>query len=594
MSMVPRSWPEPAAEVVRAVRAKHYGRQVPLPVAVRDQFEELFADAEFASAFGATGPKGWSPGRLALVTVFQMGENLTDRQAAEAVRDRLSWAYALGLSLEDTGFDHTVLSEFRTRVVEHGLEERVLDLLLARLKEKGLVGAGGKQRTDSTGVIAAVRDLNRLELAGESVRALVEALSAAAPDWFAQVVDVPGWSRRYGRRIDSWKLPASKTKRDALAVHYARDGFALLEALYAPGQPAWLREVPAAQVLRTVLLQNYTRTIAGNGRQVVKRREKDTGEGGDGLPPGSSRLTSPYDTDARWSAKRDSFWNGFKVHISETCATEADDAARPAPEPTAGPAGGRSRDPKAGRAPSRPNLITNIATTASTVPDGKALEGIHQSQQRRGLLPGEHYLDSGYPSAELITGSQARYGVALITPVLLNTSRQARAGTGFAADKFTIDWENQQVTCPQGKVNASWSPCEQRGTPTIVVKFPGSDCGPCPVREQCTTAKRGGRQLSLHPRLLTEALQQARGRQETRDWQKDYALRAGVEGTIRQAAAVTDIHHARYRGIAKTHLEHVYSATALNLLRLDAWWNGHALDRTRTTHLSRLELALAA
>jgi transposase len=125
-----------------------------------------------------------------------MAENLTDRQAAEAVRDRLSWAYALGLSLEDTGFDHTVLCEFRTRVVAHGLEERVLDLLLARLKEKGLVGAGGKQRTDSTGVISAVRDLNRLELAGESVRALVEALSSAAPHWLAQVVDVPGWSRR--------------------------------------------------------------------------------------------------------------------------------------------------------------------------------------------------------------------------------------------------------------------------------------------------------------------------------------------------------------------------------------------------------------
>jgi transposase len=333
MSMEPQPWPEPAPEVVRAVRAKHYGREVPLPVAVRDQFGELFADAEFAAAFGASGPKGWSPGRLGLVTVFQMAENLTDRQAAEAVRDRLSWAYALGLSLEDTGFDHTVLCEFRTRVVAHGLQERVLDLLLARLKEKGLVGAGGKQRTDSTGVISAVRDLNRLELAGESVRALVEALSSAAPHWLAQVIDVPGWSRRYGRRIDSWKLPTSATKRETLALDYARDGFALLEAVYAPGRPAWLRELPAAQVLRTVLLQNYTRSTASNGKVVVKRREKDTEHGGAGLPPGRWRLTSPYDTDARWSVKRERFWNGYKVHISETCATKADDAARPAPEP---------------------------------------------------------------------------------------------------------------------------------------------------------------------------------------------------------------------------------------------------------------------
>jgi hypothetical protein len=129
MSMEPQSWPEPAAEVARAVRAKHYGRQAPLPVAVRDRFGELFADAEFASAFGATGPRGWSPGRLALVTVLQMAENLTDRQAAEAVRDRLSWAYALGLDLGDTGFDHTVLCEFRRRVLSRQLHDQVPDLL---------------------------------------------------------------------------------------------------------------------------------------------------------------------------------------------------------------------------------------------------------------------------------------------------------------------------------------------------------------------------------------------------------------------------------------------------------------------------------
>jgi transposase len=370
----PQPWPEPAAEIVRAVRAKYRGRQVPLPVAVRDRFGELFTDAEFASAFAVTGPRGWSPGRLALVTVFQMAERLTDRQAAEAVRDRLSWAYALGLDLADAGFDHTVLSEFRSRVVGHHLEEKVLDLLLVRLTEMGLVGAGGEQRTDSTAVVAAVRDVNRLELVGESVRAAVEALSAAAPDWLAQVIDVPGWSRRYGRRIDSWKMPVSKTKQDALTLDYGRDGFALVTAVYAPGQPAWLRELPAVQVLRQVLVQNYTRTTARGGREVIKRREK-TDEGGDGLPPASIRLTSPYDTDARWAAKRDTFWNGYKIHISETCATQADDAAR---SPSAVmPAHGAAQRPKPGRAPRRPNLITNVATTSSTLPDSKALEDIH-------------------------------------------------------------------------------------------------------------------------------------------------------------------------------------------------------------------------
>ncbi len=160
--MEPRSWPEPVPEVARAVRAKYSGRQVPLPVAVRDRLGELFADAEFAEAFAVTGPRGWSPGRLALVTVLQMAGNLTGRQAAEAVRDKLSWSYALGLGLGDPGFDFSVLSQLRTRVAAHGLEGKVLDLLVARLVDQGLLAVGGKQRTDSTHVVAAVRDLNRL------------------------------------------------------------------------------------------------------------------------------------------------------------------------------------------------------------------------------------------------------------------------------------------------------------------------------------------------------------------------------------------------------------------------------------------------
>src|SRR5512144_1550354 len=193
MSVQPMPWPEPAPEVAAAVRAAYRRREPPLPVAVRDRLGELFGDAEFTAGFGRRGRPGWSPGRLALVTVLQMAENLTDRQAADAVRDKLSWKYALGLGLDDEGFDPSVLTEFRARVAGHGLEQRVLDLLLAALAEHGLVGAGRRVRTDSTHVVSAVRDLNRLELAGESVRAVLEALAAAAPDWLATAVDVAGW-----------------------------------------------------------------------------------------------------------------------------------------------------------------------------------------------------------------------------------------------------------------------------------------------------------------------------------------------------------------------------------------------------------------
>ncbi|WP_229076857.1 transposase, partial [Actinoplanes sp. DH11] len=323
-----------------------YGRRkAPLPVVIRDELGEVFADAEFVRAFAVQGPAGWSPGRLALVTVLQMVENKTDRQAAESVRDQLSWKYALGLTLTDAGFDFTVLSQFRTRLVEHGLELKALDLLVAALVERGLLKSGGKQRTDSTHVLAAVRDLNRVELGGESVRAALEAITAAAPDWLAEVIDVPGWQQRYGQRIDSWRLPASKTRRDQIGAEYGRDAHALLQAVFSPQSPPWLAQLPAVNTLRVVLVQNYMVTTDRQGRQVIRMREAT-----DGLPPARSKITSPYDLDARRGRKRGLAWNGYKLHISETCdATPGEPGTTGTPPP--------------------PNLITNIATTDATTAD---------------------------------------------------------------------------------------------------------------------------------------------------------------------------------------------------------------------------------
>jgi hypothetical protein len=223
-------------------------------------------------------------------------------------------------------------------------------------------------------------------------------------------------------------------------------------------------------------------------------------------------------------------------------------------------------------------------------------EKIHATLAGRDLLPGEHYLDSGYPSAALVVDSLRRWGITLVTPLLADTSRQATAGTGYDRASFTIDFDTQQATCPQGKTSTWWNPVTQRGTDAIVIKFAAGTCRGCPVREQCTraTSPRVGRQLTVPPREVHHAQQVARATQDTPGWQARYARRAGVEATIRQAVAVTGTRRARYRGLPKTQLEHVYSAVALNLIRLHAYWNGHALDRSRTSHLARLELALAA
>jgi transposase len=583
LSVQPMPWPEPAPEVEAAVRAMYRRREPPLPVVVRDQMGELFPDAEFAAGFGRRGRPGWSPGRLALVTVLQMAENLTDRQAADAVRDKISWKYALGLELEDEGFDASVLSEFRTRVVEHGLEQRVLDLLLEALVERGLLSASGKARTDSTHVVAAVRTLNRVELAGESVRACVEALAAAAPDWLSAVIDVADWGRRYGARVDSWRLPSSKAKRDELMRTYGVDARTLLAAVCHPQAPAWLAGLPAVEVLRVMLVQNYVITTGTTGREVIRARKADT----DGLPPCRARLSSPYDLDARYSVKGDQRWTGYKVHLTETCHTP--DPGESGPDSD----GPDSDGPGRGRGP---NLIVGVATTEGTVPDAAMTDRIHAALADRALLPAEHLVDSGYPSAQLLVDSWRRWGIELVSPLQADKSRQAKAGQGYDRTRFTIDFDAQHARCPQGHTSTRWEPTLHRGTPKIMIRFDAQTCRGCPVREQCTrtTSRRFGRQLTVPTREVYHAQLAARASHDTPDGRARYALRAGVEATIGQAVAVTGIRRARYRGLAKTRLQHVYSAVAVNLIRLHAYWHGRAPDRGRVSHLTRLEHALAA
>jgi transposase len=583
MSMQPAAWPEPDPQIAAAIEAMYGSRKTerPLAVEIRDRLGEWLADEDFAAAFGIRGRPGWPPSRLALVTVLQRAEKLTDRAAAGEVRTRLDWKYLLGLSLDDPGFDHTVLAEFRGKVAEAGLEQVALDALLGRLAAGGLIKAGGKQRTDSTHVVAAVAALNRLELAGESVRAALEALAAAHPDWLEQRICVADWTRRYGTPMTSWRPPASKAKQDELAIAYARDGYALLEAACDPSSPAWLREIPAVDVLRRVLVQNYTRTITG-GKEVIKRREKEPE--GDGLPPGHARIASPYDLDARWGVKRDAFWLGYKLHVTETC----DDEPRCGCPGGDGGTGRRGHD-KDCASPAFPNLITHVATTGATLPDSQMTSVICGDLAGKNLAPGRSYLDSGYLSADLVVTALATWGIALIGPLLADTSAQARAAKGYARADFTIDYDTETVTCPQGKTSASWTPCTQRGKDAIVVHFSAADCGPCPARALCTAGKR--RQLSLPPRDLAEAQAAARAAEKTIPFQADYARRAGVEGTMHQAAS-HGARRARYRGLPKTRLDHVYMACALNLLRLHAYWTGTPLDRRRTSHLVRLELGL--
>jgi transposase len=563
MSMRPRALPKVPAQTAAVARAAF--ARGSLAMRVRDELGEVFFDGAFLDAFAVRGRPGISPGQLVLVTVLQFAENLTDRQAADAVRGRIDWKYLLGLELTDPGFDFTVLSQFRTRLVAHDLQPMALDMLLDRLVEDGLIKARGRQRTDATHVLASVRDLNRLEMVGETLRAALEALAVAAPAWLLGHIDAEVVTR-YGARIDEWRLPAEQSKRRAFGAQIGADGWRLLQAMNGEQVPDWLWHLPAVQALRQIWVQQYT--LDQHGREVIWRDGTIHG-----LPPGRTMLVSPYDTDARHSEKRGHGWSGYKVHLSETCdniPSAADDDAQP------------------------PNLITHVVTTHAAVADSAMTMPIHHGLAERGLLPAQHLMDAGYASAAHILACHIDHDVRLVTPVRADRSHQARGKTGYERDAFIIDFDHKRAVCPQNAVSSTWNETRYKGEDVIVVTFPAGICSPCPVRAQCTTSTQRRRQLTLRPRRLHDTLQHARVEQTTDTWKQRYRARAGIEATISQAVALTGIRQARYAGIGKVHLEHVFAAVAVNLARMDAWWIGTPLQRTRTTHLARLDLALAA
>jgi transposase len=288
MSMRPVPWPGvPEQTALVARRAFPKGS---LAIRLRDEIGPLFQDTDFLGAFGTQGKPGIAPSLLMLVTVLQFVERLTDRQAAQAVAGRIDWKYALSLELDNPGFDNSVLAEFRARLVGNDLARLAFDRLLERCRELGLVKDGGKQRTDSTHVIAAVRDLNTMELAGDAVRALLEALATEAPAFLAETVDLKQYAERYGPPVSAWRQPRTAAERDALTVQYGRDGRTLLGAIYAQhGEFAWLRQLPQAAMLCTVLRQTFLVETDTRGRQVMRRRDANK----DGVPPAQGRLASP-------------------------------------------------------------------------------------------------------------------------------------------------------------------------------------------------------------------------------------------------------------------------------------------------------------
>ena len=537
--------PDETARVARAAFPKGN-----LYLTIRDQIGVLFNDEMFAPLFSPCGQPAETPWRLALVCVMQFIEGLSDRQASEAVRDRLAWKYLLGLELTDPGFHYSVLSEFRDRLIAGTVEQRLLDTLLARCEEQGWLKARGQQRTDSTHVLAAIRTLNRLELVGETLRATLNALAAVAPAWL-QALAPAEWFERYSLRVEESRLPKGLEARTAYGAAIGADGMALLTAVYAPDAPVWLREIPAVETLRLLWIQQY---VVTDGH--VQLRAADD------LPPAGARLDSPYEPDARYGNKRTTTWTGYKVHLTETCDADA------------------------------VHLITHVETTPAQIADADMGRPIHDALVAKDLPPHAHFMDSGYVDAGLVVSSARTHGIEVVGPMRPNSSWQAREGTGYDASAFVVDWERRVVTCPQGRTNSSWA--ERRdawGNEHVVAKFSRTDCRLCAARSLCTRQETAARLVQLRPQADRELLHEVRRQQETAEWQARYRRRAGIEGTLSQAIRAYELREARYVGLAKTRLQHILMATGINLVRMAAWLDGTRPAKTRVSHFAALAAA---
>ncbi len=155
---------------------------------LRDELGTIFSDDMFADLFPTIGRPAEAPWRLALVTIVQFAEGLSDRDVADAVRDRITLRYLLGLEYDDPGFDYSILSRFRDRLVEKNTEHLLLDALVEASRKAGLIKERGKVRTDSTHTLANVRELSRLELVGETLRHALNEIAKVAPQWLTALV----------------------------------------------------------------------------------------------------------------------------------------------------------------------------------------------------------------------------------------------------------------------------------------------------------------------------------------------------------------------------------------------------------------------
>jgi transposase len=496
---------------------------------IGDQLFEQLHEEEYADLYSAEGKPGISPVILAFVSVFQFMEKLVDRQAAQALRMRLDWKYALHLPLEYEGFDFSVLSEFRDRLIEGQAEGRVFEKLVEQIWKLGLLKEHGKQRTDSLAMLTKVRRLCRVETVVETLRLAIVAIVDTDREWSEEIIP-PSWEEKYGERFVRQRYSEKEWKEYEEKI--GEEGQWLLKRLEKGSAPAELQNLPEVQVLKTVWAQQFREQAGKMAYTDLKKYD------------GHTQIQSPHDPEARYSRKRHFEWVGDKVQVTET-----DDEGYP-------------------------HIITDLVATSSNHTDYEELPAIQGRLEQRACKPAEHYVDAGYMSGPNLEHSQKNH-IDLIGPLPTVVTPQDLLAEGITQSHFQIDAKNKAVTCPKGYVATNPVPVNN----SLSFRFSTATCAVCELRSRCCTGK-AGRTIGISAYYeLTEA---TRERQKTEAFKKDYHQhRSGVEGSLSALVRGHGLRVGRYIGQKKRNLQAIFTGCAANLKRTARWLAG---ERPQVRH----------
>jgi len=486
---------------------------------IAQEVEQMVGDEAFEDMYAEEGRPAVNAVVLALITIFQFLEKLPDRAAANMAVMRLDWKYALRQEVSWPGFHYSDLCNFRKRLLVHGRDGVVFESILAYLRERGYVKAGGKQRTDSTHIVGQVMALSRLEVVWETIRVALHALISTDAPWVLKWLP-SSFVELYSVRRSDYRLKDSEV---APALHKAgEEGQWLVSQVMTTGSQT-LQALPELALLRRVLEEHFAPNAAGQLQ--TRPAGQVTGD----------VISSPHETEARYGNKGSHAWIGYKLHVTETI--DADLGAR---------------------------FITDSTVTPAFIQDNTSILDIQQHLIERQVPPAQQYVDQGYMSGANLAASLE----ACIDLRGFIRDGNVTKPKGFRLPDFSIDVAHRQATCPAGKQAIGWSAVDPkiRNNVAFLVSF-GKQCQDCPFfGPNLCTDKKAGRTIAISRQhdLITAR----RAQSKTEAFHQEMQQRAAIEGTLSELVRAHAARRARYRGLPKNQLQANFTGAATNLKRL--------------------------